>query len=368
MIRRFAGRKPILGVCLGHQSVCEEFGGKIVRAKRVMHGKSDMISHDGKSLFAGLPNPLKVIRYHSLAVEESSLPAEFSVSARSSDDEIMAVRHKTMRIEGVQFHPESIATEEGMKILANFLSGVDELPQTKSVLRKVRAGKNLTGDEAVFIMEQMATGNLTAAQTGALLTALAMKGETVEEISGFVRVLRKKALPVILPEGMHCIDTCGTGGDESGTFNISTTASFVAAGAGCYVAKHGNRSITSRSGSADVLEALGVPVNLSPDKAVAALAKAHIAFFFAPNYHHAFRHIGPARRDLGFRTVFNMMGPMLNPAGVDSQVIGVFSEDLGLPVAQVMKNLGSKRSLVIHGSDGLDEITLTGTTFVTELR
>ena len=368
MIRRFAGRKPILGVCLGHQSICEAFGGKIVRAKRLMHGKSDMVSHDGKSLFAGLPNPLRVIRYHSLAAEEASLPPMFTVSARSSDGEIMAIRHNSMRIEGVQFHPESIGTEEGMKVLSNFLSGVDELPQSKTILRKLRSGEDLSFDEASFIMEQLSTGNLTPSQAGAMLASLSVKGETVEEIAGFVTVLRSKALPVKLPEGMKCVDTCGTGGDESGTFNISTTASFVAAGAGCFIAKHGNRSITSRSGSADVLESLGVSVNMPPAKAVEALSKANISFFFAPNYHHAFKHIAPVRRELGFRTVFNMMGPMLNPAGVDSQVIGVFSPELSLTVAQVMKRLGSKRALIVHGTDGLDEITLTGETHVTELR
>jgi anthranilate phosphoribosyltransferase len=217
-------------------------------------------------------------------------------------------------------------------------------------------------------MEQLSTGNLSSAQAGAMLASLSVKGETVEEIAGFVTVLRGKALPVILPAGMHCVDTCGTGGDESGTFNISTTASFVAAGAGCFVAKHGNRSITSRSGSADVLESLGVSVNIPPAKAVEALSKSGISFFFAPNYHHAFKHIGPVRRELGFRTVFNMIGPMLNPAGVDSQVIGVFAPELSTTFAYVMKRLGSKRALIVHGSDGLDEITLTGETFVTELR
>jgi anthranilate synthase/phosphoribosyltransferase len=368
MIRRFAGRKPILGVCLGHQSICEAFGGEIVRAKRLMHGKSDMISHDGKSLFSGMPNPLRVIRYHSLAAEESSLPDELFISARASDGEIMAVRHKTMRVEGVQFHPESIGTEDGMRILSNFLSGVDELPQTKTILRKLRSAENLTFEESSFAMEQLSTGRLSSAQSGAMIAALSVKGETVDEIAGFVTVLRGKALPVSLPEGMHCIDTCGTGGDESGTFNISTTASFVAAGAGCFVAKHGNRSITSRSGSADVLECLGVSVNMPPEKAAEALTTANISFFFAPNYHHAFKYIGPVRRELGFRTVFNMMGPMLNPAGVDSQVIGVFAPELAMTVAMVMKRLGSRRALIVHGCDGLDEITLTGTTSVTELR
>jgi anthranilate phosphoribosyltransferase len=167
---------------------------------------------------------------------------------------------------------------------------------------------------------------------------------------------------------MVLTDTCGTGGDGSGTFNISTAAAFVACGAGVAVAKHGNRSVTSRSGSADVFEALGIPVSMPPDRAAAALAEVGICFLYAPDYHPAFKGVGPVRRELGFRTVFNMIGPMLNPAGVACQVMGVFAPEMTVPVAEVLGRLGVRHALVVHGSDGLDEFTLTGPSRVTEYK
>ncbi len=368
MIRHFSGRKPILGVCLGHQSIGDVFGGKIVQAKAIMHGKSDMVDHDGKSLFAGLPNPVRVIRYHSLAIDKNSVPEKFEVSARGSDGEIMAIRHKSMRIEGVQFHPESIGTEEGMKMLSNFLSGVKEVPPVKTLLKKSVSGESMSQVEAGHIMEQITEGAITPAQIGALLTSLTMRGATVDELTGFASILYKKARPVPLPEGFVCTDTCGTGGDGSGTFNISTACAFVCAGAGVPIAKHGNRSITSKSGSADVLEALGVKIDMTPEDSARCLTDIGICFFFAPLYHPAFKNIMGPRKELGFRTVFNMMGPMLNPAKVQSQVMGVFSPDIREHVAKVLGNLGVKHALVVHGSDGLDEFTLTTTTEVTELK
>lgn len=368
MIRAFTGKKPILGVCLGHQTIGHTFGGKIIRAKRVMHGKTDMVNHDGRSLFAGLPDPLRVVRYHSLAVAEESLPDEFEVSARSSDGEIMAIRHREHRIEGVQFHPESIGSENGMKILANFLSGVRELPPVRALLKRTASGGTLTEEEASHLMAQVVEGSISPVQIGAFLTAMAMRPADVDEVTGLARVLQEKAVRVPVSPGLNLTDTCGTGGDGTGTFNISTAAAFVACGAGVVVAKHGNRSITSLSGSADVLEALGVPVDLGPEEAAAAIEECGISFLFAPNYHPAFRNIMGPRRELGFRTVFNMMGPMLNPARVKSQVMGVYAPELTDPVARVLSNLGVERALVVHGHGGLDEISLTGPSRVTELR
>lgn len=368
MIKAFAGRKPILGVCLGHQAIGEAFGGNIIRAKRIMHGKSDMISHDGKSVFAGLPNPLRAIRYHSLAIEKDSLPDDLEISAGSDDGEIMAVRHKTMRIIGVQFHPESIGSEVGMKLLANFLSGVVEIPPVRVMLNKVLSGKDLSEYECKHFMQQVTEGNISPAQIGSFLTSLSIKGATAGELTGFARVLYEKATPVPVKPGMRLTDTCGTGGDGSGTFNISTTAAFVACGAGVNIAKHGNRSITSKSGSADVLETLGVRIDMGPDEAGQALDDTGMCFLFAPRYHPAFKNIMAPRRELGFRTIFNMMGPMLNPAKVQSQVMGVFSAEFTELIAEVLGNLGVKHALVVHGSDGLDEFTLTGPTKVTEMR
>ena len=368
MIKRFAGRKPILGVCLGHQSIGEIFGGKIIQAKSIMHGKSDIVTHDGKTIFAGLPNPVRVIRYHSLAVERESLPNDFEITATSKDGEVMAIRHKTMRIEGVQFHPESIGTDEGMKMLSNFIRGVKEVPPVKDLLKKSVSGESLTEEEAGHIMEQITDGSITPSQIGAFLTSLTIKGATVQELTGFARVLYEKARSVPVPEGMVLTDTCGTGGDSSGTFNISTVSAFVACGAGIKVAKHGNRSITSNSGSADVLESLGVKIDMDPQQAGDALKEVGMCFLFAPMFHPAFKNIMGPRRELGFRTVFNMMGPMLNPAKVKYQIMGVFSPDVTEMVAEVLGNLGVRHAFVVHGNDGLDEISLTGQTKVTELK
>jgi anthranilate synthase/phosphoribosyltransferase len=368
LIRRFAGRKPILGVCLGHQAIAAAFGGKIVQAKRIMHGKSDMVAHDGKTLFSETPNPLRVIRYHSLAVERESLPAGFEVSATSPDGEIMAIRHVEHRIEGLQFHPESIGTEEGERIIRNFISGVREVPSVKSMLKRLASRESLTRAEARSFMDQIADGGVTQSQVGAFLGALTIKGPTIEEMTGFASSLYDRAVRVPLPEGMSTVDTCGTGGDSSGTFNISTTAAFVAAGAGAKVSKHGNRSITSRSGSADVLDALGVSTKMGPAEASGAIAEAGMAFLFAPLYHPAFKNIGAPRREVGFRTVFNMMGPMLNPARAKSQVVGVYAPELTETVARVLGNLGVRHALIVHGLDGIDEISLAARTKVTELK
>ena len=368
LIKRFAGRKPILGVCLGHQAIGAAFGAKIVRAGRIMHGKSDTVTHDGKTIFSDLPNPLRGIRYHSLAIDKTTVPEGFEVSATSSDGEIMSIRHVEHRIEGLQFHPESIGTEEGMKILRNFLSGVREVPSAKLMLKKLAAREELSREEARSLMDQIAEGSVTSAQVGAFLASLTLKGPTVEEITGFASSLRDRAVRVALPAGISTVDTCGTGGDVSGTFNISTTAAFVAAGAGAKVAKHGNRSITSRSGSADVLEALGVSTKMGPAEAARAIEEAGMAFLFAPGYHPAFKNIGGPRRELGFRTVFNMMGPMINPARSEAQVMGVYSPELTDVAARVLGNLGVKRALVVHGLDGIDEISLAARTKVTELK
>ncbi len=368
LIRRFAGEKPILGVCLGHQAIAAAFGGRIVRAKRIMHGKADTISHDGKTLFSETPNPLRAIRYHSLAVERASLPPCFEVSATSSDGEIMAIRHVEQRIEGLQFHPESIGTEDGERLVRNFLSGVREVPSVKHMLKRLSSGEELTRAEARSFMDQIAEGSVSQAQVGAFLAALTVKGPSIEEMTGFASSLYDRAIRVPLPAGLATVDTCGTGGDSSGTFNISTAAAFVAAGAGARVAKHGNRSITSRSGSADVLDALGVSTKMGPSEAAASIQEAGMAFLFAPAYHPAFKNIMGPRRELGFRTIFNMVGPMLNPARAKAQVVGVYSPELTETVARILANLGVDRALVVHGLDGIDEISLTGSTKITELR
>ncbi|MEP9377672.1 anthranilate phosphoribosyltransferase [Aquabacter sp. CN5-332] len=235
----------------------------------------------------------------------------------------------------------------------------------RSLLSKVALGEALTRDEASFVFDQMMSGEATPSQMGALLMGLRVRGETVEEIAGAVSVMRAKMLPVEAPEGS--VDVVGTGGDASGSYNISTCAAFIVAGAGVPVAKHGNRALSSKSGAADVLAALGVRIDLSPEGISRCLAEAGIGFMFAPAHHPAMKHVGPTRVEMGTRTIFNLLGPLSNPAGVTRQMVGVYSKAWLTPLAEVLKTLGSERAWVVHGSDGLDEITISGSTDVASL-
>jgi anthranilate phosphoribosyltransferase len=237
----------------------------------------------------------------------------------------------------------------------------------KQALQTVIGGGVLSSEIAEEAMSKIMAGEATDAQIAGLLTALRMRGETVEEITGFARAMRKYATPV-KSHLRGLVDTCGTGGDGADTFNISTTASFVAAAAGVVIAKHGNRSVSSKSGSADVLQALGVNVDLTPLQAADCLEEVGISFMFAQIYHQAMKHAIGARRELGFRTVFNVLGPLTNPAGATRQVIGTFHADLVEKMAQVLAELGTEHALIVHGADGLDEITVTGPTKIAEVR
>ncbi len=240
------------------------------------------------------------------------------------------------------------------------------MSQLKQLLAKAAAGKALTMEESRTAFDIMMSGEATPAQIGGFLMALRVRGETVDEITGAVASMRSKMLPVEAPE--DAVDIVGTGGDASGSYNVSTCAAFVAAGAGVPIAKHGNRALSSKSGAADVLAALGVNLDLDPDGIARCIAKAGLGFMFAPAHHAAMKHVGPARVELGTRTIFNLLGPLSNPAGVRRQMIGVFAEEWVEPLAEVLKNLGSSHVWVVHGSDGLDEITNAGTTTVAELK
>ena len=370
-IRALSDRVPILGVCLGHQCIGQAFGGKVVAARTLMHGKTSRIRHNGKGIFSMIENPMTATRYHSLALEKASLPAVLEVSAESEDGEVMGVRHVSRPIFGVQFHPESILTQYGMRILENFLSLINPsqpvlrcFGDIREAISAVSAGKDLSADGMRDAMRMIMGGEATPAQIAAFLTGLAVKKETTVEIAAAADVMRQKATRIASPPGERVLDTCGTGGDRAGTFNISTTVAFVAAGAGIRVAKHGNRSVTSRSGSADVLEALGMDLSAPVTSVQRALDEAGITFMFAPKFHAAMKYaIGP-RREIGIRTVFNILGPLSNPAGADCQVVGVFSEELGETYARVLAELGHERAFVVHGTDGLDEVTLSAPTIV----
>jgi anthranilate phosphoribosyltransferase len=249
---------------------------------------------------------------------------------------------------------------------------------TDALDRIVIHRESLSREQARQLMAEVLSGGCTDAQIAALLVALHMKGETVEEIVGFAEAIRRAATPLAIAanstldtsgtERDALVDTCGTGGDASGTFNISTATAFVVAGAGVRVAKHGNRSVTSQCGSADVIEALGISIDLPPARLAACLAEVGMAFLFAPAIHTAVKYVQPARRELRLRTVFNLLGPLTNPAQASAQVVGVYSADLVEKLAEALSMLGLRRAMVVHGADGLDEITITGPTRIAEVR
>jgi anthranilate phosphoribosyltransferase len=239
------------------------------------------------------------------------------------------------------------------------------MDEFKALIGKVATGATLTRDEAAHAFDRMMSGEATPSQMGALLMGLRVRGETVEEITGAVTTMRAKMLPVEAPK--DAIDVVGTGGDASGSYNISTCAALIVAGVGVPVAKHGNRALSSRSGAADVLTALGVRIDLDPLAISRCIKEAGVGFMFAPAHHPAMKNVGPTRVELGTRTIFNLLGPLSNPAGVTRQMVGVFSKQWVEPLAQVLKNLGAERAYVVHGSDGLDEITTAGPTTVAAL-
>lgn len=236
-----------------------------------------------------------------------------------------------------------------------------------TAISKLVGQQHLSEEEAAQTMRQIMEGGATPAQIAAFLIALRIKGETIGEVTGCARVMREKASHIRAPDP-YTIDTCGTGGDGAQTFNISTTAAFVVAGAGIPVAKHGNRSVSSRCGSADVLQALGVQIELTPEMAEKCLTEIGMTFLFAPLFHSAMKHAVGPRREIGVRTIFNLLGPLTNPAGARRQILGVYDGALIEPLARVLGNLGSVRALVVHGTDGLDEITTTSETAIAELR
>ena len=240
------------------------------------------------------------------------------------------------------------------------------MSELKPIIAKAADGKPLTRDEAKAAFNIMMSGDATPSQIAGLLMALRVRGETVDEITGAVEIMREKMTRVNAPA--NAIDIVGTGGDASGSYNISTCAAIVAAGAGLKVAKHGNRALSSRSGAADVLMALGVKIDLSPEKISECIAEAGVGFMFAPAHHSSMKYVGPTRVELGTRTIFNLLGPLSNPAGVKKQITGVFSKAWVEPLAHVLKNLGSEACWICHGEGGLDEIVPTGTTWISELK
>ena len=367
-----AGEVPILGVCLGLQCIGEAFGGKVVRADRLMHGKTSPIIHDGKTIFAGIPSPFDAMRYHSLLVDAASIPPALEVSARTAENEIMGLRHKQHAVEGVQFHPESILTFEGKHLLQNFLDRLEQerncaMSGLHDALQALIDGRSLTDAEAELAIGEIMDGGAHDAVVGAFLVALKIKGAEADELAGAVRAMLERARPLNLRDG-EVLDTCGTGGDGASTFNISTGAALIAAAAGVPVAKHGNRAISGTVGTADVLEAMGVKIDCDPEGLKRCLDAAGCCHIFAQAYHPAFKKIAPLRRELRIRTIFNLMGAIGNPARPHFHLLGVAEENLIRPMAHALKALGTRRAMVVHGGDGIDEIAISGPTRVAELR
>jgi anthranilate synthase/phosphoribosyltransferase len=364
-IRRFAGRVPILGVCLGHQAIAHAFGARVVGAKFIKHGIAEEMTLDGKGLFRTIGIRGTFTRYHSLAVEESSLPPELEVTARAADGEVMGIRHREFPIEGVQFHPESIASAQGEALLKAFLQYRREGFPFSKVLAALMRGESMSKETAELFMEDLTEGSLDERQTSAILTAISAKGPAAEEIAGCASVLCRKKRPV--PIERDLTDVVGTGGDGLGSFNISSMAALVAAASGVPIAKHGNRAVSSKSGSADFYEALGIKIDVPAETAARLIDKTGFGFLFAPVYHGAMRHAAPVRKLLGVKTVMNLVGPLSNPANAKYQMIGVYDRSLMDPVADASRMLGSRRVMVVWSHDGMDEISPSAPTEVIEI-
>jgi len=367
LIKSISGAVPLLGVCLGHQAIARAFGGKVIHAGCIVHGRSSLIHHTEAGILREIPNPFEAARYHSLAVEERSLPECMVVTAKDEKGEIMGLQHKERPLFGVQFHPESILTSEGKKIMANFLAVRPGLKQTVPVvsagtgissfercLKKLFDKQNLSFKETSDLMNEVMSGKAGEAQIAGFLTALRMKGETGEELAAMAKIMQTKALTVSGPE--NAVDTCGTGGDGAGTCNISTASAFIVSASGVPVAKHGNRSVSGKVGSADVLEAGGYRLQKTVQEMSRELSATAFAFLFAPLLHPAMKYVMPSRRQLKMRTAFNLLGPVTNPARVRFQIVGVFDFSYAFRLARALQAVGTKRSLVVNGGF-TDELT-----------
>jgi anthranilate synthase/phosphoribosyltransferase len=371
---------PVLGVCLGHQMLGHIAGARVEVGPEVMHGKQSEITHSGTGLFSGLPERMLVGRYHSLLVRAEDAPETLVVTARSANsagkEEVMALRFRDRPWAGVQFHPESILTQEGMRLLANFPSALLADQETRapapeirphvrtpiqmsSVIEHLAQGRDLAPGEAAEAFARLMDGELSPSQAGALLLGLRAKGETPDELDEAVKAVLARAIPVPAIFG-PAMDIVGTGGDGKYSFNCSTATALTLAGMGHKVLKHGNRSVSSRCGSADVLEQLGIPLDTPPEAVPETLERERFVFLFAPRYHPAFRHVMPVRRELGVRTLFNILGPLVNPARPTRYLLGVADKERLPLVAAALARSKPEAGAVVHGAGNYDELTPLG--------
>ncbi len=365
-------RIPVLGVCLGHQLLGLHAGAEVVVGPCIMHGKASDIVHDGTGLFRGLPNPMRVGRYHSLVVraDDETPNPRFTVTARGPEGEVMALRYNDRPWVGVQFHPESILTPDGLQLLGNFPQSVlpreDDATRTGAILESLARRQDLTAEMAAAGFAALMDGSMTPAQAGSFLMGLRMKGESPLELAHATSAALARSVRV---EGIKgtTIDVVGTGGDGRSSFNCSTGTALILAGLGYKVVKHGNRAVSSKCGSADALESLGIPLDISPADVPDMLREHNFAFLFAPRFHPSFRNVAPVRHELGVRTLFNLLGPMINPARPSHLLMGVARAELVPLLAETLRRSPHlHRAAVVHGTDGTrteagyDEITPLG--------
>lgn len=368
---------PILGICLGHQAIAFTFGGEIKQLEIPLHGKSSRIEiYNNGVLFDGLPKNFEVMRYHSLYADEKSLPKEFEILAKSqNDDIIMAFKHKEKAIFGIQFHPESYFTQYGKKIIENFINYNRQNEQNKEqkvsnfapFMIKLQNNFPLDGSDYEIICKALNDKEYDIVQLAGLLVLISEKSLYPDSLAAFVRNILHYSTTYNDPTPMF--DIVGTGGDRLKTINISTTTSFILASLGVKVAKHGNRAITSKSGSSDALAALGIPLKSNLIDIRELLDKKGLAFFHAPLFHKITAEVKEVRDRLKVGTVFNMLGPLLNPnLSLTNQMAGNYLEDVNELMAKTLQILGRKHALVVHGMDGMDEITLCDETLIHEVR
>jgi anthranilate synthase/phosphoribosyltransferase len=364
VIRTYAGKIPMLGVCLGHQAICEVFGATVSYAKELMHGKQSAVTVDtGCPIFAGLPQTIQAARYHSLAAVADTIPDTLQVVATTADGEVMAVQHRDYPVYGLQFHPESILTPMGDIILKNFLKGKG-VKMIQDATKLLQEKQSLTYDQAYAVMDEIMSGNTTQDETAEFLKAMAAKGENITEITACADGMRSHATPI--KPAYPVLEIVGTGGDGANSFNISSTSAIVLAAGGVKVAKHGNRAASSRSGAADCLEALGVNLDQPPQKAEKLLDEVGVCFLFAQKYHTSMKYVAPVRKALGIRTIFNVLGPLTNPASPTYFVLGVASEDMLEPLADVLAGLGVQKGVVVYNQSKMDECATCAPTEVCE--
>ncbi len=355
---------PVLGVCLGHQ-VLGLFGGAEIKiAQTIMHGKASDINHDSTGIFSGLTSPLTVGRYHSLVVEpKEGQELPFTVTAHGPQGEVMALQYKDRPWVGLQFHPESVLTPSGLRLLGNFPQAAfaqsDADTQIRTILETLAQGQDLSPAAATMAFTALLDGHMSPVQAGAFLMGLKMKGESATELVQAARTALSRAVPINY-RSQTSIDIVGTGGDGQASFNCSTATALTLAGMGYKVLKHGNRAVSSPCGSADAIEALGIPLDLTQEKVVANLEEKNFAFLFAPQYHPAFGQVAPLRRSLGMRTLFNLLGPLINPAMPSHLLLGVARAELLPLLAGALKAAPLKKAAVVHGGGDYDEITPMG--------